>query len=161
MFLPNAYVFTVANPDRHDIVQLLPGAGDVPKGSIWDLDNPDLRVVRAKNNLTTMQGLRQWHALTPGRAWLGRILVVNHPSAVPIRNADLLHVNIGDVVTLLGAPFWMGHNTDLLEGSFVVPATTYGPGITAEESEYTHPLLGLVQVSRLLPPGSLDPSTLN
>ena len=54
----------------------------------------------------------------------------------------------------------MWHTNDLLEGSFVVPATTYGPGITAEEED-TRPLLGLVQVSRLLPPGSLDPNTLD
>ena len=103
--------------------------------------------------------LRQWHALTPGRTWLGRILVVNHPSAVTIQNAVFLRVGVGDVITLLGAPFWMWHTNDLLEGSFVVPATTYNPGITAEED--THPLLGLVQVSRLLPPGSLDPNTLD
>ena len=31
VFLPNAYVFTVAGPDRGDILQLLPGADDVPK----------------------------------------------------------------------------------------------------------------------------------
>ena len=56
----------------------------------------------------------------------------------------------------------MWHTTDLLEGSFVVPATTFfGADITAEESEGTLPLLGLVQVSRLLPPGSLDSNTLD
>ena len=55
----------------------------------------------------------------------------------------------------------MWHTTDLLSGSFVVPATTYGADITAEESEGTLPALGLVQVSRLLPPGSLDPDTLD
>ena len=71
-----------------------------------------------------MRDFRRWHALTPGRAWLGRILIVNHPSTVSIQNADLLHVNVGDVVTLLGAPFWMWHTTDLLDGSYVVPATT-------------------------------------
>ena len=48
----------------------------------------------------------------------------------------------------------MWHTDDLLEGSFVVPATTYNPGITAVDD--TLPLLGRVQVSRLLPPGSLD-----
>ena len=41
-----------------------------------------------------------------------------------IQNADLLRVNVGDIVTLLGQPFWMWHTTDLLEGSYVVPATS-------------------------------------
>ena len=58
--------------------------------------------------------IRRWHARTHGRAWLGRILVVNHPATASIQNADLLCVNIGDVVTLLGQPFWLWHTTDLL-----------------------------------------------
>ena len=53
----------------------------------------------------------------------------------------------------------MWHADDLLEGSFVAPATTYHPGITLEDD--TLPLLGLLQVSRLLPPGSLDPNTMD
>ena len=91
---------------------------------------------------------------------MGRILIVNHPSTVSIQNADLLRVNVGDVVTLLGAPFWMWHTADLLEGTYVIPATTattYGADISAEESEGPFPHLGLVQVSRLLPPVFLDP----
>jgi len=164
VFLPNAYIFTVAGPDRDDIVRLLPGADNVLEGSIWDLDNPDFRMVRTRNNLTTLPEIRRWHARTHGCAWLGRILIVNHPITVSIRNADLLHVNIGDVVTLLGQPFWMWHTTDLLEGSYVVPATsatTYGADTSAEETEGSFPLLGLVQVSRLLPPVFLDPDTLD
>jgi hypothetical protein len=70
-------------------------------------------------------------------------------------------VSVGDIVTLSGAPFWMWHTTDLLEGSFVVRATIYGAEVTAEESEGTLPLLGLAHVSCLLPPGSLDPNTLD
>jgi hypothetical protein len=66
--------------------------------------------------------------------------------------------------TLLGQPFWMWHTTDLLEGSYVVPATsatTYLADIAAEETEGSFPVLGLVQVSRLLPPVFLDPDTLD
>ena len=48
-----------------------------------------------------------------------------------IQSAVLLRVSVGDVITLLGAPFWMWRANDLLEGNFVVPATTYNPGITA------------------------------
>ena len=55
----------------------------------------------------------------------------------------------------------MWHATDLLEGNFVIPTTIYGADITAEESEGTLPLLGLVQVSRLLPSGSRDPNALD
>ena len=72
-----------------------------------------------------------------------------------------MRVSPGDVVTLLGAPFWMWHTTDLLEGSFVVPAMTNGADNTTEESEGTLALLGLVHVSRLLPSGSRDPNTLD
>ena len=68
-------------------------------------------------------------------------------------------MGVGDLITLLGAPFWIWHTDDLLEGSFVVPATTYHPGITLEDDAL--PLLGLVQVSRLLPPGSRDPNILD
>ena len=128
------------------------------------MDNPDFRVFRTRNNLTSLQEIRQWHAGTHGQPWLGRILVVHHPATVAIQNADLLRVNIGDVVTLLGQPFWMWHTTDLLEGSYVVPATTattYRADTSAEESEGSFPLLGLVQVSRLLPPVVLDPDTLD
>jgi hypothetical protein len=69
---------------------------------------------------------------------LGWILVVNHPATVSIQIVDLLRVNIGDVVALLGQPFWMWHTTDLLEGSYVVPATsatTFRADTAAEESE--------------------------
>jgi len=164
VFLPHTYVFTVAGPERDDIIRLLPGANDVPEGSIWDLDNPDFRVVRARNNLTTLREIRQWHAETPGHPWLGRILVVHHPATVAIQSADLLRVNVGDILTLLGQPFWMWHTTDLLEGSYVVPATsatTYIADTSAEETEGSFPFLGLVQVSRLLPPVFLDPDTLD
>ncbi len=89
------------------------------------------------------------------------ITVVIHPATASIQNADLLHVNIGDVVALLGQPFWMWHTTDLLEGRYIVPATTDGADISAEESGGPCPLLCLVQVSRLLPPVSLDPDTLD
>ena len=58
VFLPDPFVFTVAGPERGDIVRLLPQADDVPEGSIWDLDDPDIRVVRARSNLTTLRGLR-------------------------------------------------------------------------------------------------------
>ena len=67
MFPPDPFVFTVAGPERGDVVRLLPRADDVPEGSIWDLDDPDLRMVRARNNLTTLRGLREWLALAPGR----------------------------------------------------------------------------------------------
>jgi hypothetical protein len=63
-------------------------------------------------------------------------------------------VSIGDVITLLGAPFWMWHTTDLLEGGFVVPTMTNGADNATEESEGTLALLGIVHVSRLLPSGS-------
>jgi hypothetical protein len=164
VFLPHTYIFTVAGPERDDIVRLLPGANEVPEGSIWELDNPDYRVVRARKNRTTWRDLRRWHAETPGHPWLGRILVVHHPATVAIQNADLLRVNVGDIVTLLGQPFWMWHTTDLLEGSYVVPATsatTYLADTAAEETEGSFPVLGLVQVSRLLPPVFLDPDTLD
>ena len=97
--------------------------------------------------------------MTPGHTWLGRILVVNHPSTVTIQHAVLLSVGVGDAITLLGAPFWIWHTDDLLEDSCVVPATTYNPGVTLEDDML--PLLGLMQVSRLLPPGSLGPNTLD
>ena len=57
----------------------------------------------------------------------------------------------------------MWHTTDLLEGSYVAPATsatTYLADTAVEEIEGLFPLLGLVQVSRLLPPVFLDPDTL-
>ena len=78
-----------------------------------------------------------------------------------VPNEVLLRVNVGDVVALLGAPFWMWHTTDLVDGSFVVPAATYGADNTTEESQGTLPLLGLVHVSRLHPPGSRGPNTLD
>ena len=58
----------------------------------------------------------------------------------------------------------MWHTTDLLEGSYVVPATTattYSADTSTEESEGSFPLLGIVQVSRLLPPVFLDPDALD
>ena len=61
---------------------------------------------------------------------------------------------------LSGAPFRIRHTNDLLEGSFVVLATTYRPGMSLALEDDTLPLLGLVHVSRLLPPGSLDPNTM-
>ena len=66
---------------------------------------------------------------------------------------------VGDLITLLGALFLIWHTDDLLEGNFVVPATNYDPGIAVDDDEL--PLLGLVQVSRLLPPGSVDPNTMD
>ena len=105
MFLPDPFVFAVAGPAQGDIARLLPEADGVPDGSIWNLDDPDMHMVRAQNYLTTLRGLRGWPAMTPGHTWLGRILVVNHPSAVTIHNAVLLRVDVGDVITLLGAPF--------------------------------------------------------
>ena len=77
-----------------------------------------------------------------------------------MQRAVLLNVGVGDIITLLGAPFWMWHSDDLLEGSFVIPATTYHPGIDESENDML-PLLGIVQVSRLLPPGSLDPNAMD
>ncbi len=52
----------------------------------------------------------------------------------------------------------MWRNNDLLEGSGVLPATTYRPGFNLEDED-TLPRLGLIQVPRLLPPGSLGPNT--
>ena len=72
-----------------------------------------------------------------------------------MQHAILLSVGVGDIITLLGAPFWMWHSDDLLEGSFVIPATTYHPG--TELDNYEFPLFGLMKLSRLLLPGSLDP----
>ena len=66
----------------------------------------------------------------------------------------------GDVVTLLGAPFWTWHTTDLLEGSFFIPAMIETTD-DATESEGTLAHLGLVHVSCLLPSGSWDPNTLD
>ena len=77
-----------------------------------------------------------------------------------IQNAVLLRVSPGDVITLLGAPFWIWHTTNFLEGSFVVPAVTDATDNTTE-SEGTLAHLGLVHVSSLLPPGSQDPNTLD
>ena len=90
---------------------------------------------------------------------MARIVVVNHPSTVTTPHAVLLSVGVGDTITLVGAPFWIWHTNDLLEGSFVVPATTYHPGIDLEDDALPH--LGIVQVSRLLPPTSLDPNTMD
>ena len=121
-------------------------------------------MVRARKNRTALRDLRRWHAETPGHPWLGRILVVHHHATVAIQNADLLWVNAGDIVTLLGQPFWMWHTTDLLEGSYVVPATsatTYLADTAAEETEGSFTCLGLVPVSRLLPPVFLDPDALD
>ena len=59
----------------------------------------------------------------------------------------------------LGRTLLEWHSDDILEGSFVVPATTYRPGITLEDDALL--LLSLVQVSRLLPPGSVDPNTMD
>ena len=77
----------MAGPARGDIAQLLPQADAVPEGSIWDLDDLDNRMVRTRNNLTTPQGMREWLAMTPGRTWLDRTLVVNHPSTVKVQHA--------------------------------------------------------------------------
>ena len=103
--------------------------------------------------------MRDWLALVSGRTWLGKILVVNHPSTVTMQHAVLLSVGASDIITILGAPFWMWHSDDLLEGSFVIPATTYHPGIALEDEMI--PLLGIVQVSRSLPAGSLDLNTMD
>ena len=73
-----------------------------------------------------------------------------------MQHAILLSVGVGDIITLLGAPFWMWHSDDLLEGSFVIPATNYYPGTDLEDDMI--PLLGLEQVSRLLPPDSSGPN---
>ena len=62
---------------------------------------------------------------------------------------------------LLGAPFRIRHTNKFLEGNFVVLSTTYRPGMCLALEDDTLPLLGLVHVSRLLPPGSLDPNTLD
>ena len=115
----------MAGPERDDIVQLLPRADDVPEGSIWDLDVQNHRRVRARNNMTTWRGpseFFQWLTRTPSHTWLGRTVVVHRPPAETVQNAVLLRVSRGDVITLLGAPFWIWHTTDFLEGSFVVPA---------------------------------------
>jgi hypothetical protein len=62
----------------------------------------------------------------------------------------------------------MWHTTDLLKGNYVVPATsatTYladtAVDTAAEETEGSFPVLGLVQVSRLLPPVFLDQDALD
>ena len=91
------------------------------------MENPDFRVVRTRNNFDRVTGDPPVHAETPGHPWLGRILVVHHPATVAIQNADLLRVNVGDILTLLGQPFWMWHTTDLLEGNYIVPATKPRP----------------------------------
>ena len=90
--------------------------------------------------------------------WLGRTVVVHRPPAVTIQSAVLLRVRPGDIVTLLGAPFRMWHTTNLLEGSFVVPAVSDATD-DAAESEGTLAHLGPVHVSRWLPSGSRDPNT--
>jgi hypothetical protein len=164
VFLPDPFIFTVAGPERDDIIQLLPRADDVPEGSIRDLDDRNHRRVRTRNNMTTWRGLSeffQWLTRTPSHTWLGRTVVVHRPPAVTVQNAVLLRVCPGDVITLLGAPFWIWHTTDFLEGrSFVVPAVTDATDNTTE-SEGTLAHLGLVHVSSLLPPGSQDPNTLD
>ena len=79
--------------------------------------------------------------------WLGRTVVVHQPPAATIQNAVLLRARPGDIVTLLGAPFRMWHTTNLLEGSFVVPAVSDATDDTAE-SEGTLAHLGPVHVPR-------------
>ena len=123
---------------------------------MWDLDNPHHHMVRTRDNLATPRGVREWLALTPGQMWLGRTVLVNHPSMATTPHAVLLSVGVGDLITLVGAPFWMWRTNDLLEGSFAVPATTYRPGIALEDDALPRP--GLVQVSHLLPPISTDPN---
>ena len=86
----------------------------------------------------------RWHVL-------GRILIVNIPVTVTIQHAVLLSVGVGDLITLLGAPSWMWRTNNLLKGNVVIPATTDHPGVALEDGVLL--LLGLVQVSRLLPPG--------
>ena len=62
---------------------------------------------------------------------------------------------------LSGAPFRIRHTNNLLEGSFDVLATTYRPGMPLALEDDTPLLLGLTQVSRLLPRSSLDPNTMD
>jgi hypothetical protein len=118
VFLPDPFVFTVAGPERDDIVQLLPRADDVPEGSIWDLDDRNHCKVRARNNMTTWRGLNEfleWLTRTPNHTWLGRTVVVHRPPAVTVQNAVLLRVCPGDA-------FWIWHTTDFLEGKLRRPS---------------------------------------
>jgi hypothetical protein len=84
---------------------------------------------------------------------LGRILVVSHPSAATIQSAVLLQVSVGDVITLLGAPFWLWHNSDLLEGSFAL-ATNYH--LDSDLEDRVTPLFLLGTGLTLRPPDEMD-----
>ena len=110
-------------------------------------------MVRARNNMTTRRGLGefvfQWLARTPSCTWLGRTVVVHRSPAATIQNAVLLRVSPGDILTLLGAPFWTWHSNDFLEGGFCIPAMTEATDNTTE-AEGTVAHLGLVPVSCLL-----------
>ena len=67
------------------------------------------------------------------------------------RNHDIvLTLTIRQLVTVLGPPLWIRRNTDLVNGDFVVAATTCTYNARGQRHDCGHAYLGLVPLARLL-----------
>jgi hypothetical protein len=132
--LDDPYVLATTQPDPQTIIDdVLPQAGLVEEGSIWDLAEsplPTAATWTTQLNLAHTPDIQGWIDRYPLDPWRGTLTIVLHSTAAHFRNIPhraYLPLQQGQVVTLLSRPFWNWTDRRLLAGTYVVACSPYTP----------------------------------
>ena len=132
--LDDPYVLATTQPDPQTIIDnVLPQAGLVEEGSIWDLAEsplPTAATWTTQLNLAHTPDIQGWIDRYPLDPWRGALAVVLHSTTAHFRNMPhraYLPLQQGQVVTLLSRPFWNWTDRRLLAGTHVVACSPYTP----------------------------------
>ena len=139
----------MATHDREYILNhIVPAVPSIREGSVWDLADPNATIVLTRCNRTAnieLGNLARHRSTDP---WRGvEATAIQGPTA-DNDNEALLPVQLGQRITILGAPIWIWSNMGMVAGEFAVPATTYNQ--RNHHHNRDHALLGLVPLSCLL-----------
>ena len=155
ILLPNPWLLVTATHDRDFINRhLIPATATIEEGSIWDITQPDATIVLTQRNRAVTTKIYDWVARHRDDPWRGLEAIVARDLNDPSAHEALLPTTIGQYITILGPPIWVWADTDLVNGGYALPATTFNTHNLQQHS--VHCLLGLVPLANLLTnPGTI------
>ena len=141
---------------------------NLPEGSVWDLSwefaCPNAPTWVTQSNRSLHIDINRWLLDNVRDPWRGLQATTTRTIARNPSHAVFLDLPAGQTVTILGQPFWCWHDTNMLDGTYVVPVATYNysspvpsttssPSSSSTSSSTESPVatLGLAPVRAFLP----------
>ena len=146
----------------------IPQLDNLPEGSIWELSwefsFPNAPTWVTQSNLCLHIDINRWVLDNLRDPWRGLQATTTRNIVRSPSHAVFLDIPAGQTVTILGQPFWCWHDTSMLEGTYVIPVSTYNhsspvPSTTSSpsssstsgRSDNPAATLGVVPVRAFLP----------